>query len=150
MVSSQTLDRDVRKHAPRLDIQGLRGLAVLLVVLFHAGLPIPGGFVGVDVFFVISGYVITAMLLRELTGAGRLNFRRFYERRIRRLIPALALVVLVTVGFAFLVGSPFDNQQQVTAQTAIGAIMMTANAVIFVNSGDYFATPPTNNPLLNT
>lgn len=150
MHSGQTVESDVRSHAPRLDIQGLRGLAVLIVVLFHAGLPLTGGFIGVDVFFVISGYVITAMLLRELTGLGRLRFRRFYERRIRRLVPALVLVLLVTVGFSFLFGSPFDNQQQITAQTAIGAITMTANAVIFLNSGDYFATPPTNNPLLNT
>jgi len=140
----------IKGRDTRLDIQGLRALAVLLVVLFHAGLPLQGGFVGVDVFFVISGYVITAMLVRELSGTGGINFRRFYERRIRRLIPVLTLVVLVTLAFTFLLGSPFDNQQSVTAQTAIGAMTMTANAVIFFNSGEYFATPLTNNPLLNT
>jgi peptidoglycan/LPS O-acetylase OafA/YrhL len=137
------------KHRFRSDIQGLRAVAVIIVVLFHAGLPLPGGFVGVDVFFVISGYVITALLLRKLESANRIGFRLFYEKRIRRLIPALTLVLVTTLAVTFLLGSPFDDQQAVTAQTAIGAITLSANAVIFLNSGGYFATPPTNNPLLN-
>lgn len=61
----------------RLDIQGLRAVAVLMVVAFHAGLPVPGGFVGVDVFFVISGFVITAMLMREWSTTGRIRLGRF-------------------------------------------------------------------------
>ena len=134
----------------RPDIQGLRAVAVLVVVLFHAGLPLPGGFIGVDVFFVISGYVITALLLRTLHKENRIDFRLFYERGIRRLIPGLTLVLVVTLAITFILGSPFDNQQAVTAQTAIGAITLSANAVIFLKSGGYFATPPTNNPLLNT
>ena len=138
------------KHLFRRDIQGLRAVAVIIVVLFHAGLPLPGGFVGVDVFFVISGYVITALLLRRLKSDNRIGFRVFYEKRIRRLIPALTLVLVTTLVVTFLLGSPFDDQQAVTAQTAIGAITLSANAVIFLNSGGYFATPPTNNPLLNT
>ena len=137
-------------RAFRPDIQGLRAVAVLVVVLFHAGLPLPGGFIGVDVFFVISGYVITALLLRTLHKENRIDFRLFYERRIRRLIPALTLVLVATLAVTFFLGSPFDNQQTITAQTAIGAITLSANAVIFLKSGGYFATPPTNNPLLNT
>lgn len=82
------------KH--RLDIQGLRAVAVVAVVLYHAGLPVPGGFLGVDIFFVISGYVITAMLQREWQRTGRINLGRFYLRRFRRLMPALALAVAVT------------------------------------------------------
>ena len=74
----------------RLDIQGLRGLAVLMVVAFHAGLPVQGGFLGVDVFFVISGFVIAGMLLRELAEHGRVRLGVFYARRIRRLLPALS------------------------------------------------------------
>ena len=140
----------LRRHTPRQDIQGLRGLAVLLVVVYHAGLPFPGGFVGVDVFFVISGFVITALLMRELHATGSIKFSTFYARRIRRLLPALALAVGVTLVASFLLGSPFDNQQTVTALTGIGAMLMSANVVIFLNSGGYFATPPTNNPLLNT
>ena len=134
----------------RPDIQGLRAVAVLVVVCHHAGLSVPGGFVGVDVFFVISGYVITSLLIRSLHQENRIDLRSFYERRIRRLIPALTLVLVVTLAVTFLLGSPFDNQQKITAQTAIGAITLSANAVIFLKSGGYFATPPTNNPLLNT
>lgn len=141
---------DLRRHTPRLDIQGLRALAVIAVVAFHAGLPLPGGFVGVDIFFVISGYVITGMLMREWAQQGTIRMRNFYERRIKRLLPALFLVVLVTLLLSFLFGSPFDGQQRTTALTAIGAMTMTANAVIFLQSGEYFAVPPTNNPLLNT
>lgn len=137
-------------HNFRPDIQGLRAVAVIIVVLFHAGLPVPGGFVGVDVFFVISGYVITALLLRKLKSDNHIGLRLFYEKRIRRLIPVLTLVLVTTLAVTFLLGSPFDDQQAVTAQTAIGAITLSANAVIFLNSGGYFATPPTNNPLLNT
>ena len=140
----------LREHTPRLDIQGLRAIAVIVVVAFHAGLPIPGGFVGVDIFFVISGYVITGMLIRELGKSGSIRLRSFYARRIKRLVPALTLVLVVTLALTALLGSPFDNQQSTTAFTAIGAIFMVANYVIFLASGNYFATPPTNNPLLNT
>jgi len=80
----------------RLDIQGLRALAVLAVVAFHAGLHVPGGFVGVDVFFVISGFVITSMLQREWEATGRIRFGAFYLRRFKRLTPALAVMVTVT------------------------------------------------------
>ena len=152
MPAASTLEttQELREHTPRRDIQGLRAIAVIVVVAYHAGLPLPGGFVGVDVFFVISGFVITGMLMRELTTSGTIRMRRFYGRRVKRLIPALALVLLVTLALTFLLGSPFDGQQQTTAATAVGAILMFANGVIFLRSGDYFATPPTNNPLLNT
>ena len=80
----------------RLDVQGLRAVAVLMVIAFHAGVPMPGGFVGVDVFFVISGFVITLMLVAERERTGRLRLGQFYLRRFRRLTPALALMVLVT------------------------------------------------------
>src|SRR5688500_14811728 len=82
----------------RPDIEGLRGLAILLVVLFHAQLVgIGGGFVGVDVFFVISGFLITGLLLRERERSGGIDLVRFYARRIRRLLPAASVVLLVTL-----------------------------------------------------
>ena len=79
-------------------MQGLRGVAVLAVVLYHAGVGVTGGgYVGVDVFFVISGFLITGILMRELRATGRVAFAAFYGRRIRRLLPASVLVLVVTV-----------------------------------------------------
>ena len=82
----------------RPDVEGLRAVAVLLVPLYHAGVPgFGGGYVGVDVFFVISGFLITGLILRELETTGRLSITGFYSRRARRLLPAAALTLLVTV-----------------------------------------------------
>jgi peptidoglycan/LPS O-acetylase OafA/YrhL len=133
----------------RLDVQGLRAIAVILVVAFHAGLPVPGGFVGVDVFFVISGFVITAMLAREWAATGRIAFGTFYKRRFQRLTPALSLLVVVVVLASFLLQNPF-GAQQTTARTGIGAVLLSANFVIAHASGDYFAATATTNPLLHT
>ena len=133
----------------RADIQGLRAIAVLLVVAFHAKLPVPGGFVGVDVFFVISGFVITAMLMRQWAAAGRLSLPTFYFRRFLRLTPALALLVTVVAIVSILLQNPF-GAQQTTARTGIGAMLLSANAVIAHTADDYFADSSTTNPLLNT
>src|SRR6202050_2951298 len=84
---------DDRRFRP--DVEGLRAVAVLLVVLFHAGVPhLTGGYVGVDVFFVISGFVITGLLLRERQGSGRTSILDFYARRCRRILPAATVVML--------------------------------------------------------
>ena len=81
----------------RPDIEGLRAVAILLVLLYHASLPfLPGGFIGVDVFFVISGFLITSLLVREAERSGKVSLRRFYARRAKRLLPASALVLVVT------------------------------------------------------
>ena len=93
----------------RRDIQGLRAIAVIMVVAFHAGLPVPGGFVGVDVFFVISGFVITAMLHREWFKTGRVKFGAFYLKRFKRLAPALALMVGLTLMISTVIFSPFGH-----------------------------------------
>jgi peptidoglycan/LPS O-acetylase OafA/YrhL len=133
----------------RRDIQGLRAVAVLSVLAFHAGLPVPGGFVGVDVFFVISGFVITGMLHREWVTTGRINFGRFYIRRFKRLTPALAVMVAVTTFISALVLPPFGTQT-VAAKTGLGAMLLYANDVIARNTGGYFDAPAGSNPLLNT
>jgi peptidoglycan/LPS O-acetylase OafA/YrhL len=88
----------------RQDIEGLRAVAVLAVVLFHAGVPgVAGGYIGVDVFFVISGFLITGLLWREVTAAGTIRLGRFYGARARRLLPASATVGIVTaIGAAVL------------------------------------------------
>ena len=133
----------------RADIQGLRAIAVLMVVVFHAGAPVPGGFVGVDVFFVISGFVITAMLHRELASTGRIAYRQFYLKRFKRLTPALALMLSVTMLISALVLSPL-GPQQTAAETALGAMLLVANFVIASTTGGYFDAPAESNPLLNT
>lgn len=133
----------------RPDIQGLRALAVLVVVAFHAGLPVPGGFVGVDVFFVISGFVITAMLNREWSKSGRLDFGNFYIRRFKRLTPALAFMIAVTLVASFFILSPLGSQQTAVG-TAVGAVFLCANFVIGRTTGGYFDLPAHLNPLLHT
>ena len=120
-----------------------------MVVAFHAGLPVPGGFVGVDVFFAISGFVITSALAREWARFGRINLTQFYFRRFKRLAPALAATSAVSmIGTAALL-SP-DGVQQTAARTAIGAQPISANAVIERTTGGYFDAPADLNPLLNT
>jgi peptidoglycan/LPS O-acetylase OafA/YrhL len=92
--------RDTRRTAGfRPDIEGLRAIAVVLVVVSHAGFtPLAGGYVGVDVFFVISGFLITSLLLKEVAVRGTVSLSRFYARRVARLLPAYTLVVMVTLG----------------------------------------------------
>ena len=86
----------------RREIDGLRALAVVPVIMFHSGLgPFHGGFAGVDVFFVISGYLITSLLVEELS-QGRFSFVDFYERRARRIMPALFVVLTATSALAAL------------------------------------------------
>jgi peptidoglycan/LPS O-acetylase OafA/YrhL len=94
----------------RGDIEGLRAIAVLAVVGFHFGVPgMPGGFVGVDVFFAISGYLITGLLINELGGSGRINLIRFYGRRARRLLPAALLMTVATIVCGVLILSPIEQ-----------------------------------------
>ena len=127
----------------RSDIQGLRGLAVLLVVAYHTGFAIPGGFVGVDMFFVISGFVITQVLMREVELTGKVSLKDFYFRRARRLIPALSLVMVFTILVSIVTMSPFGEQQQIF-KTAIASVFFGGNIHLFaMNSYDAL----TNNPL---
>jgi peptidoglycan/LPS O-acetylase OafA/YrhL len=132
----------------RADVQGLRALAVLLVVGYHAGLPLPSGFAGVDVFFVISGFVITATLVRELADTGRLRLGAFYARRVRRLLPALTLV-LVFVAAVGVLGSPIAAQKT-AGLTGIAAALFSANFYLYHLGSGYFDVSAGLNPLLHT
>lgn len=130
----------------RADIDGLRCLAVLPVVLFHAGFArLSGGFVGVDVFFVISGYLITGILVREMD-AGQFSLGRFYERRIRRIMPAALAVTLASLicGIAFLM--PPDARK--LGESAIATTLSVAN-IYFYHVVDYFESASGNLPLLH-
>lgn len=133
----------------RRDIQGLRAIAVIAVVLFHAGIILPGGFVGVDMFFVISGFVITLTLLRAKEKTGKISLRTFYLRRFRRLAPALATVTLFTLVAAAFVLSPLGTLQN-AALTALAAAVSVGNIAIALTTGDYFDAPAELNPFLHT
>lgn len=130
----------------RPEIDGLRAIAVLSVVLFHLNeVFLPGGFIGVDVFFVISGYLISNHILSDIT-AGRFSFRNFYLKRARRILPALyAVILLVTILSIFLL-VPEDIKS--TARSAIQAIVYKAN-YYFAKNVDYFAPITKEHPLLH-
>jgi peptidoglycan/LPS O-acetylase OafA/YrhL len=134
----------------RSDIQGLRALAVSLVVLYHAGVGPPGGFVGVDIFFVVSGFVITGMLSRELSRTGRISMRRFYLRRARRLLPALALMSVATLAMTATLLSPLGPGQKFAGQAGSAATTFVANAYFFLTTGGYFRPVAGTNPFLHT
>jgi peptidoglycan/LPS O-acetylase OafA/YrhL len=121
----------------RPDIEGMRGVAVIVVVLFHAGLlGVDGGFIGVDVFFVLSGFLITRLLLRELESSGAIALSNFWARRARRILPAAALVVIVTLLAARSFLSPLDLQPLAADAVATGTF--TSNFVFSHRLGDYF------------
>ncbi|MGD9752973.1 MAG: acyltransferase family protein [Acidimicrobiia bacterium] len=133
----------------RLDVQGLRAIAVLAVVLYHAALPLPGGYLGVDVFFVISGYVITLLLLRELDEQPTGLLRRFYAKRVRRILPALGVMLATVSVLAILFVNPFTVAED-TFFTAIAAAFSSANLFLMRYSGDYFGLSAEANPFLHT
>ena len=138
-----------RSTAFRPDIEGLRGIAVLIVVAFHCGVPgFSGGFVGVDVFFVLSGYLITGLLVAEIQKTTRLNLLQFYARRVRRLLPACALTLVITL----LVGALILAPQELTlaGRAARATALYMSNVFFAVNAADYFAADVESNPMLHT
>lgn len=133
----------------RRDIQGLRAISILMVVAVHAGLPgFSGGFVGVDVFFVISGFLITALLATDIEKNGRIRFAVFYTRRLRRLLPAL-LVMLVAVGFLARMLLP-PGEQEIQAITGAMASLWLSNLQFALGHIDYFAPAAETNLFLHT
>jgi peptidoglycan/LPS O-acetylase OafA/YrhL len=131
----------------RPEIDGLRAIAVVAVILFHAGFAVfSGGFVGVDVFFVISGFLITSIIVEDLK-TGRFSVVRFYERRARRILPALFTVMAACVPFAYSLLSPDDLKD--FAQS-LAAICLFASNVLFWGESGYFDTQAELKPLLHT
>jgi peptidoglycan/LPS O-acetylase OafA/YrhL len=135
-----------RKFRP--DVEGLRAVAILLVVLFHAGVPrVTGGFVGVDVFFVLSGFVITGLLLREHASSGRTRVLSFYGRRSRRILPAATLVIVVTVLAAYhWLGFLTGND---TARVGRTASLFFSNFYFIHTGTNYLASQAPPSPLQN-
>ena len=131
------------------EIQALRAIAVVLVVLYHGGITwFSGGYIGVDVFFVISGYLITGLLVREHTSSGTINFLKFYARRIRRLFPAAAVVVAAVCVAGWYLYSPLEFKQ--LTSTAITTSIYISNVWFFQLATDYLAVETHTNPLLHT
>jgi peptidoglycan/LPS O-acetylase OafA/YrhL len=157
-VMSVAIDRDTatgdeagtppgdRKFRP--DVQGMRAIAICLVLVYHAGVPgFSGGYVGIDVFFVISGFVITGLLLREREGTGHTSLRSFYGRRSRRIIPAATLVIIVTVLVTYHSLGPLVGHE--TAVDGQWAALFLANFHFEAIHTNYLAAQAPPSPLLN-
>lgn len=140
------------RHLYRPDIDGLRTIAVVPVIVFHADLHLggrsllPGGFLGVDVFFVISGFLISGMIIAQLS-AGRFQLSEFYRRRAMRLLPAVCTVILTSLPLAWLLYQPSDFSHFITS--ALAALLFVSN-VWFAQGSDYFAETTEHMPLLHT
>jgi peptidoglycan/LPS O-acetylase OafA/YrhL len=131
----------------RADIDGLRAVAVLSIVLFHLDIePFTGGFVGVDIFFVISGFLITSIIVRELQ-AGEFSVARFYERRVRRILPALIVVLVASLLTGLLILTP--QQFEELAGSAAATTVFSSNLFFYFGTG-YFDGPSEYKPLLHT
>jgi peptidoglycan/LPS O-acetylase OafA/YrhL len=131
----------------RTDIDGLRAVAVVPIVLFHAGVTVlTGGFVGVDIFFVISGYLITGIIARELD-EGRFSLLKFYNRRILRIVPALVVVLLCTIAVGCLLLLPTEFDRLSASSAAASAFVSN---IYFWQTTDYFAGEADTVPLLHT
>src|SRR6185503_8637780 len=140
---------DERLPGFRPDIEGLRGIAILIVVLFHCGLPgFAGGFVGVDVFFVLSGFLITGLVVKEIQNTSQLSLLQFYARRARRLLPASSLTLLVTLLIGIIILAP--HELDLAGHASRAASLYASNVFFDHNAGNYFAADVKSNPLLHT
>jgi len=140
---------DERLPGFRPEIEGMRGLAILIVVLFHCGMPgVSGGFVGVDVFFVLSGFLITGLLVAEVRKTSELSLVQFYARRVRRLLPASALTLTVTLLIGAMILAP--HELDVAGHASRAAAFNISNIFFDINAGDYFAPDVKANPILHT
>lgn len=145
---TQAQGRQSEQHHFRSDIEGLRAVAVVAVVLFHAEVPgINGGFVGVDVFFVISGFLITGLLWREVSATGTVRLRNFYGARARRLLPAAAAVGLVTMIASVILLPPLQARPAVS--DGIASAFYVSNYQFLMRGVDYFGNHVTQSPFLH-
>src|SRR5210317_2228868 len=138
----------------RPEIDGLRAIAVVAVILYHAQItilghqPFKGGFIGVDIFFVISGYLITSIILKELVTTGTFSFKHFYERRIRRILPALLFIMLVSLPFAWIYLLP--NSFIDFSKSILYSLGFTSNFYFHYSGQEYGAESGLLKPFLHT
>ena len=130
----------------RSDIDGLRAYAVIAVIIFHLGL-LPNGYLGVDIFFVISGYLITSIVYKGLTN-NNFSIWKFYESRIRRIIPLLLLITTISflIGIFFMLPDDLEN----LAQSVVASNFSANNILMLITSSDYWATKNEYKPLMHT
>lgn len=131
----------------RPDIDGLRAIAVIAVCLFHAHLKMTGGFVGVDIFFVISGFLIASLILKDAESANGFSILKFWDRRIRRIMPALLLVVLTTLVVGWFVLLPIHFKE--LGESVLAQAVFSSN-IFFWHTSGYFDETASQNPLLHT
>jgi peptidoglycan/LPS O-acetylase OafA/YrhL len=133
----------------RSDVEGLRAIAIVGVILFHAGVStVSGGFLGVDVFFVLSGFLITGVIVAEVQARGRLSLAAFWARRIRRLLPAATLVSIVTIMLAATLDSP--QGEQAYAKSAMAFATYWSNLLFVRHASAYFDQTTATDPFLHT
>ena len=138
----------------RPEIDGLRAIAVIVVILYHAEMVLlgrdwfTGGYLGVDIFFVISGYLITRIILRELSDTGTFRFASFYERRARRILPALIIVITASIPFAWFILLPTAFVEY--AQSILASLFFGSNFFFFLTTTEYGADSALLKPFLHT
>ena len=138
----------------RPEIDGLRAIAVISVVLYHAQIVLfgkdwfEGGFIGVDVFFVISGYLITRIILLELQAKGSFSFSKFYDRRARRILPMLFVVIFASIPFAWQKLLPSDFTE--FAESILAALFFGSNFFFYLSTTEYGADSSLLKPFLHT
>lgn len=143
---TQPAQRDSAKKGFRPDVEGLRGIAVVAVLLYHASLPfVTGGYVGVDIFFVISGFLITGLLLREIEGTGTISIRGFYARRAKRLLPSFTVVLVAVSALAWVLFSPV--RRLVAAGDVIASGAYVINWRLVSRAVDYLAAGTQESPV---
>ena len=145
LMSKKSIESFPFKYRPEVD--GLRAIAILPVMFFHTGLPnFKSGLIGVDIFFIISGYLITSLIYKEASNK-KFSLKNFYLRRIRRLLPALFLMMVITIPISFYLMQPYHLEN--FGQSLVATSLMSNNFLLYLTT-DYWSPYAEFKPLLHT